>query len=89
VCKALKQALDRLLDDRPSNRRITPHTMRHCFATQLLVDGVDIRTVQILLGHSSISSTARYTHLTPARMGTIVSPLDRISTSPQSAASQR
>lgn len=53
--------------------------MRHSFATQLLEDGVDIRTLQILLGHGSISSTARYTHLTPARMGKIISPLERLS----------
>ena len=74
VSKALKEGLDRC----ELNLHITPHTMRHSFATQLLEDGVDIRTVQILLGHGSICSTARYTHLTPARMGKIVSPLERL-----------
>jgi integrase/recombinase XerD len=42
----------------------TPHTLRHSFASQMLQQGVDIRTIQILLGHSSLQSTEVYTHLT-------------------------
>lgn len=61
-------------------KRVTPHSLRHAFATHLLELGEDIRVIQRLLGHASIQTTSRYTKVTGKHLGRIKSPLDLLGT---------
>ena len=57
-------------------KKVTAHVFRHSYCTHLIEAGADLRSVQVLMGHASIQSTARYVHLTTARMLSISSPLE-------------
>ena len=57
------------------------HSLRHAFATHLLEAGIDLRTIQVMMGHTSIGSTIRYIQVTCKRVGAVRSPLDLL-TSP-------
>jgi len=59
-------------------KRISPHTLRHSFATHLLEQDVDIRVIQVLLGHAKIDTTAIYTKVSTKTIQAVASPLDRI-----------
>jgi site-specific recombinase XerD len=77
---AVRMALKRAVAAVKLKKRVTPHTLRHSFATHLLEAGTDIRVIQALLGHCSIRTTAHYTQLTPAHAARVKSPLDLLGT---------
>jgi site-specific recombinase XerD len=72
--------LDKVVREAGIDKRVTPHTFRHTCATHLLDSGVDVRSVQVMLGHHSIKSTARYLHVSQARLAALPSPLDLLGT---------
>ena len=83
--QAVVYACHRAMDAAGISKNISPHTMRHSFATHLLEGGADVRTIQVLLGHRSVTTTALYTHVSQATIRKTKSPLDQLTEAPTAA----
>ena len=77
---AVRWVLKEAVQTAKLKKRVTAHTFRHCFATHLLETGTDIRVIQVLLGHGSIRTTARYTQVSAKHIAKVKSPLDLLGT---------
>jgi integrase/recombinase XerD len=76
--RQLNRAVHAAADAAGIKKRVSPHTLRHSFATHLLEQDTDIRVIQVLLGHAKLDTTARYTRVANTTIRSVTSPLDRL-----------
>ena len=76
--KVIWEAVQEAAKSAGITRHVTPHTLRHCFASHLLEAGTDLRTIQVLMGHRDIEATVRYLHVSPKHLQMAVNPIEQI-----------
>ena len=76
--RQLRRAVHAAAEAAGINKRVTPHTLRHGFATHLLEQDIDIRVIQVLLGHAKLDTTALYARVATTTIRAVISPLDRL-----------